>query len=130
MERQGNSGSQWKQFLEVCPREGVKDTALRWYVVRLERYLKAYRGRGPDSHEAGDVQTYLERAGREASLPGWLFWQLTHALQLSSWKSFVRRGPQVSTGGTGSMLRENSKLRTRRWHDMPTRSVGFPSPIR
>jgi len=72
----------WDGFSKVCRRAGVKDTAIRWYVVRIERYLEAKRGRPASEHEVGDVQRYLEEAGRDASLPGWMLRQLAHALQL------------------------------------------------
>jgi site-specific recombinase XerD len=76
------SGIDWQAFMEICRRAGIKDKALRWYIVRVERYLRAHPGRAPDDHECGDVQDYLERAGRESRLPAWLFRQLVHALQL------------------------------------------------
>jgi integron integrase len=82
MEMHASDDPKWTQFLEVCRREGVAERALRWYVVRIERYLKAHPQRALSDHLASDVQAYLERAGREVDLPGWLFWQLTHALQL------------------------------------------------
>jgi hypothetical protein len=31
----------WDEFIAVCRRAGVPDKALRWYVVRIERYLRS-----------------------------------------------------------------------------------------
>lgn len=71
----------WDAFIEVCRKEGMAEAAVRWYVVRIERYLKAH-DRPADQHESSDVLRYLEAAGRNASVPGWRFRQLVHALQL------------------------------------------------
>jgi hypothetical protein len=67
-----NRGGVWDRFLEACRRAGVEERKLRWYVARVERYLKAHGQREPGDHGAADVQAYLERAGSEARLPGWL----------------------------------------------------------
>jgi integron integrase len=72
----------WDEFIELCLREGVPETAVRWYVVRIERYLEARSERPVEQHEAGSVASYLAEAGRDANLPSWKFRQLTHALQI------------------------------------------------
>lgn len=72
----------WTRFIEMCQRERVPEQALRWYVVRIERFLKAHQGREPSDLGSEDVETYLQAAGRSAGIPGWLFRQLTHALQI------------------------------------------------
>jgi integron integrase len=95
MERRWDVEAEWDVFLDVCRREGVQDTALRWYVVRLERYFKAKSNHDPRLHEAADVQAYLEKAGGDTDLPGWLLWQLTHALQL-----FFREVVRASWAGS------------------------------
>src|SRR4051794_17212779 len=72
----------WDKFISICRREGVPDGSLRWYIVRIERYLKSYPDRPVESHTAADVQRYLERAGIDAGTPSWQFRQLVHAMQL------------------------------------------------
>jgi hypothetical protein len=72
----------WDTFIEICRQHGVAGDATRWYVVRIERYLKAHRELPPDRHDARHVAEYLGQAGRDPDLPGWTFRQLVHALQL------------------------------------------------
>jgi len=60
----------------------VPEPALRWYVVRIERFLKSHAGREPDEIAATDIEEYLQEAGRTAEVPGWMFRQLVHALQI------------------------------------------------
>jgi integron integrase len=72
----------WSQFIDVCRREGIPDPAIRWYVVRVERFLKAHPGQRLKQHNASQVAAYLEEAGRDTTLSGWKFRQLAHALQL------------------------------------------------
>ena len=55
---------------------------MRWYVVRIERFLRAHPGREPDELGPDDVEAYLRAAGRSAQAPGWMFRQLAHALQI------------------------------------------------
>jgi integron integrase len=72
----------WDTFIEICRQHGVAGDATRWYVVRIERYLKAHPELPPDRHDARHVAEYLGQAGRDPDLPGWTFRQLVHALQL------------------------------------------------
>ena len=72
----------WDAFIAVCRREGVPEPALRWYVVRIERYIKAHGGRSLRQHDTDCIKQYLESAGRDSTLPAWQFRQLVHALEL------------------------------------------------
>jgi integron integrase len=72
----------WDEFIAVCRRAGVPDKALRWYVVRIERYLRSQGDTPPHQHSAKSVTDYVERAGREAHVPSWMFRQLIDALRL------------------------------------------------
>ena len=81
MEQAENRGM-WDEFIAVCRRHNVPEQALRWYVVRIERFLKRHGGIPPQEHSPKTVSDYVERAGREADVPAWKFRQLVHALQL------------------------------------------------
>lgn len=72
----------WDDFIDICRRQRVPDTALRWYVVRIERYLHAHPDQPPGHHTARQIVDYLGEAGRDAHLPAWQFRQVVHALQL------------------------------------------------
>ncbi|HEY5806459.1 MAG TPA: integron integrase [Povalibacter sp.] len=72
----------WDRFIDICNREHVPHRARRWYVVRVERFLKAHPGREAAELGAGEVEAYLQAAGRNAAVPGWMLRQLVHALEL------------------------------------------------
>ena len=72
----------WDRFIEICHRERVPEQALRWYVVRIERFLKAHPACDPAEIGAGEIEEYLQAAGRSADVPAWMFRQLVHALKL------------------------------------------------
>ncbi|OGT84762.1 MAG: integrase [Gammaproteobacteria bacterium RIFCSPLOWO2_02_FULL_61_13] len=55
---------------------------MRWYVHRLEQYLRTHAGHPLRRHGANDVRAFLEEAGRNARFEGWQFRQMAHALQL------------------------------------------------
>jgi len=78
----GEHRSIWEAFIAVCRRNGVSEQALRWYVVRMERYLRSQRDTAPQDHSAKIVVDYVEQAGRQPDVPDWKFRQLVHALQL------------------------------------------------
>ena len=75
-------GELWTRFIDICRREHVPEQAMRWYVVRIERFLKSHPGRDPGELRADDVERYLRAAGRNVDVPSWMFRQLAHALQL------------------------------------------------
>ena len=54
----------WDQFIERAGKNGVKETAIRWYVLRAEQYLKTFPDKRLAAHSAEDVTGYLERVGR------------------------------------------------------------------
>lgn len=72
----------WDDYVEVCHRQGVPGTSVRWYVIRVERYLASQSSTSIDDHTLGQVSAYLTEAGRSTDLPQWKYRQLVHALQL------------------------------------------------
>lgn len=74
--------SSWDGFIQACIAEGVPEQSLRWYVVRIERYLAAHEGSEPSNHSAQQVSQYVVSAGRHPGLRGWQFGQIVHALQI------------------------------------------------
>lgn len=73
----GQAGT-WNEFIAICLEHGVHQKAIRWYVLRVERYLQAV---GPDQ-TAAMLLDYVASAGRDSRLQAWQFRQLVHALQL------------------------------------------------
>ena len=74
--------SRWNAYIQAVLARGVKDYAVRWYVVRVERYILATSPKAPRTHAAGDLGAYLETVGRSGHLEGWQFGQLVHALEI------------------------------------------------
>ena len=72
----------WDRYIEILKQAGVPVLAHRWYVVRVERYIAAHSTLRLRLHTPTTLDAYLSEAGRDASLPGWRFRQLVHALQL------------------------------------------------
>ncbi len=72
----------WDRYIEILKQAGVHEPAHRWYVVRVERYIAAHSTLRLRLHTPTTLDAYLTEAGRDASLPGWRFRQLVHALQL------------------------------------------------
>jgi integron integrase len=50
--------------------------------LRIERYIRAHSGKAVKEHGRDEVRDYLEKAGRDPRISGWLFRQLVHALQI------------------------------------------------
>jgi len=71
----------WSRFLDRARKNGVKDSALRWHVLRAEQYLKAFPDKRLAEHSAEDVTVYLEEAGRKDGIADWQFEQIVDAIQ-------------------------------------------------
>jgi integron integrase len=72
----------WDRYLTVLDQNGVKPSAARWYVMRVEEYRKARPDRKLLDHRADDVVSYLQALGRDQRLESWQMAQVVHALQL------------------------------------------------
>lgn len=77
-----SSSWDWDRFIQACIADGVPEHSLRWYVLRIERYLQAHAGTRPTEHSAEQVAAYVASAGRHPGLRGWQFRQIVHALQI------------------------------------------------
>ncbi|HTE42405.1 MAG TPA: hypothetical protein VK629_16400 [Steroidobacteraceae bacterium] len=107
----------WNRYLESLRRAKVPERARRWYVLRVEQYLKAHADLSLPDHGAALVTAYLSRAGRDQSLAGWQFYQVAHALGSSSRTCLKSIGLQILTGSTGWIPRKRSSLRIPPLHD-------------
>ncbi len=72
----------WDKYLTILDQNGVKSSAARWYVMRVEDYRKARKGRKLLDHRADDVVSYLHAVDRDRRLESWQMAQVVHALQL------------------------------------------------
>jgi len=74
----------WGRFAERSEKQGVREASIRWYVIRAERYLKAFRDKKLRAHSAADVAGYLKSVGegcRSGRLTDWQFRQTVDAIQ-------------------------------------------------
>jgi integron integrase len=71
----------WDRYLELLTKQGIKESAQRWYVLRAEHYIKAFPDKKLAHHTAGDITGYLERMGRSGQLMDWQFRQLVDAIR-------------------------------------------------
>lgn len=72
----------WDRFIARLLKRGVKASAARWYVIRAERYLKAFPDKRLADHTAEDVPGYLQALGRQGTVEDWQFTQVVDALQI------------------------------------------------
>ncbi len=80
--REDGSPSNWDRYLDLLAKRGVPQRFHRWYVRRVEEFLKAVR---PDSLKqitADQVTGYLQQASTRQGLAGWQFRQAVDALQM------------------------------------------------
>lgn len=71
----------WERYQEKLRERGVKQTAMRWYVLRAEEYIKATKDKRLAAHDATDVTRYLEKMGRKDRIMDWQFRQIVDAIQ-------------------------------------------------
>ena len=82
---QWNSSSQrdaikrfWDNYLEYILHHGVKQRIVRWYIIRVAQYLKAFSNQRLVEHKPEDVVGYLEKLDR---IKDWQFRQIVDAIQ-------------------------------------------------
>ena len=71
----------WDRFIKNLSKQGLKDSHLRWYVIRAEDYLKTYPEKRLAQHTAFEINGYLEELGRRGGLKAWQFHQAVDAIQ-------------------------------------------------
>jgi len=72
----------WDRFIALVHKRGVSKPFDRWYVIRVEEYIKAHPDKRLQDHDRNDVERWLMVLGRENSLKSWQFRQAVHAMQI------------------------------------------------
>jgi len=54
----------WDQFIQRARKNGIKEAAMRWYVLGAEQYLKAFPDKRLAAHRTEDVTGFQEMVGR------------------------------------------------------------------
>ncbi len=71
----------WDRYIELITKNGVKGNITRWYVMRVEQYIKAVPGKRIAEHGPEDVITHLKNLGRTGSITAWQLRQSVDAMQ-------------------------------------------------
>jgi integron integrase len=80
--REDGSPSNWDRYLALLERSQVPQNARRWYVRRVEDFLKDIKPHSLRGLEAGQITDYLRRLSSRGRFSGWQFRQAVDAIQL------------------------------------------------
>ena len=53
----------WDRSLELLAKQGVQESAQRWYVLWAEHYIKAISGKRLAPHTVEDITGYMDKSG-------------------------------------------------------------------
>jgi hypothetical protein len=68
--------------LDLLFQKGVPEKHRRWYVKRVEEFLKRHPDKNLQSFSASDLEAYFQQRSQDTSLNAWQYRQLVDALQL------------------------------------------------
>lgn len=77
-----NAARFFDNYLTCLRNASVSERQQRWYVKRVETFIKAQKGRRIKSLSSAEISAYLESIGRENRLKGWQYRQLVDALRI------------------------------------------------
>jgi integron integrase len=115
----------WDRYIDQLRKQGIKKTALRWYVIRAEAYLKTMGGGDPGSHSAEQVREYLDGMSRNPGILDWQYQQIVDAIQnlltvvnwpcldMIDWtqlKAATRRLEEAETGAGGEGILPSNRI--------------------
>lgn len=69
-------------YLACLNKAGIPQQQRRWYVKRVEDFIKAQNGHRIKSLSGSEIASYLEAIGRENRLTGWQFRQCVDAIRI------------------------------------------------
>lgn len=72
----------WEKYIDKTRQYNVPEKVVRWYVRRVEEYLKASNKEHLGQHSPEDVEQYLKDKGRIPLLKDWQFVQIVDALKI------------------------------------------------
>lgn len=81
MQRESVEGF-WEIYISKAKNHNLPHKAVRWYIKRVEEYIKAHPSTRLSQHTRGDVENFLQAAGRNHRLADWQFKQIVHALKI------------------------------------------------
>ena len=103
----------WDRYVANIRAQGVKPTAVRWYVIRAEQYLRTVAPKPLAEHTPQDVTAYLETLGRASNMTDWQYRQtvqaIQHLLEYRSYKWHCSAGPsEVQPPTTPDVYQQHS----------------------
>ncbi len=69
-------------YILCLNRASIPEKAKRWYVKRIEQFIKAHEDRKLRSLSNEDITHYFENIGRQSNLHGWQFYQCIDAVRI------------------------------------------------
>ena len=72
----------WDKCIERSKAYQVKESVVRWYVIRVEEYIDSNKSLRLNRHSASEVSAYLEDIGRKNGLKDWQYTQVVMALRI------------------------------------------------
>ena len=72
----------WDKYIDKTASYGVPERARRWYVKRVESFIRAFPDARLQSITAEDVSDYLDVIGRKSDCQDWQFRQVVDALRI------------------------------------------------
>lgn len=70
----------WDKYIERSMAYQVKESVVRWYVIRVEESIDSNKSLRLNRHSASEVSAYLEDIGRKNGLKDWQYTQVVMAL--------------------------------------------------
>ena len=69
-------------YLTCLAKASVPERQRRWYVKRVEEFIRAHEGRKIKTLIGSEIAEYLARIGGENRLAGWQFYQCLDAMRI------------------------------------------------
>lgn len=71
----------WDKYIDYIINQGVKKSATRWYVIRVEQYINANSDKKLAQHSPNEVKKFLTTLGLISQLEDWQFCQTVDAIR-------------------------------------------------
>jgi integrase len=72
----------WPRYIGALQKRGIKEPYLRWYVIRVEAFVRSYSEVPLSEYTSKMVQAYFADLGRKTSLKPWQFKQAIAAVRI------------------------------------------------
>jgi predicted phosphoadenosine phosphosulfate sulfurtransferase len=91
----------WDRYINILAEQGVKENIRRWYVKRVEQYIRYYPDERLRSHSSRHIEQYFMDLGRDGRLADWQIRQTVDAIRILFCDLLHSDPVPQSTGITG-----------------------------